>query len=949
MPVQPKSAHDETSSLIRDPRVHGEAGVNPLHEVEKQGQAIWLDYIRRNLLTSGELKRLVEEDGLSGVTSNPTIFEKAITGSTDYDAALRTLLAGPAKLDSRALFEALAIEDIRNALDVLRPVYDRTGGADGFVSLEVSPTLARDTQGTIQEARRLWKAVGRPNLFVKVPATSEGIPAIETLISEGININITLMFSMEHYENVAQAYIRGLQRCATPQRVSSVASFFVSRVDNLADPALEKIGTPEALALRGKIAIANSKKVYQRFREIFHGEAFAALRKKGARVQRVLWASTSTKNPAYPDVLYVEELIGPETVNTVPPATLDAFRDHGKVRGATISEGLDVALGELDRLKKVGVDLDAITEKLQVDGVASFAASFEQLMAALDTKRATLLAAQVDVEGQSLGKIQGAVEKRLDAWCKDNFCKRMWAKDPTLWSSKPVPEITDRLGWLHLPEAMHADIPNLVAFREQIKKEGFMHAVLLGMGGSSLAPEVFQRTFGNAKGYPELRVLDSTHPSAVRAMEKSVDLAHTLFIVSSKSGTTTEMLSFFYYFWKQVSALNKAPGKQFIAITDPGTPLEKLAHDRGFRQVFSATPDVGGRYSALTQFGLVPAAIVGVDLNQLLGRAWTMAEACAFCVPNSKNPGLELGAILAEAALAGRDKVTFLASPGLAAFPPWAEQLIAESTGKDDKGIVPVAGEAPGVPGVYGADRLFVYLQLRTDADGTLEKQITALESAGHPIVRLRLAETADIGQEFFRWEFGVAAAGAVLGIQPFNQPDVQLAKDLARKAMKQANAAGGSAAAGNQGRQPVSAANESELRHSLEAWLSTAHPGDYIGLDAYLAPAPEITAALERIRVMLRDRTKLATMLGYGPRFLHSTGQLHKGGPNTGLFLQILDEPAEDLAVPETDYTFATLIRAQAQGDFSALEQRGRRTLRVQLGRDAAGGLKRIAEVLRG
>ncbi len=923
--------------------------MNPLHDIEKQGQGIWLDYIRRNLLTSGELKRLVEEDGLSGVTSNPTIFEKAIAGSTDYDAALRDLLAKNAQLDSSALFWAVAVEDIRNATDVLRPVYDRTAGADGFVSLEVSSLLARDTQNSITEARRLWKLVGRPNLMIKIPSTPEGIPAIETLLSEGINVNITLMFSMHHYEQVAQAYIRGLSRCAAPEKVASVASFFVSRVDNLVDPQLEKIGKPEALALRGKIAIANSKNVYKRFQEIFDGDSFAALRKKGARVQRVLWASTSTKNPKYSDVLYVAELIGPYTVNTIPPATLDAFRDHGKVRGNTILEKVGEALAQLDQLKKLGIDLLAIGEQLQVEGVASFSKSFDDLMGALDNKRSALLSSQADVESHSLGSIDAAVEKRLAAWCKEDYCKRMWAKDPTLWSAKPVPEITDRLGWLHLPETMHAHVQDLTQFREQIKKEGFTHAVLLGMGGSSLAPKVFQETFGNAKGYPQLIVLDSTHPAAVKAVEKSIDLAHTLFIVSSKSGTTTEMLSFFYYFWKKVTALNKTPGTQFVAITDPGTPLEKLGHDRSFRHVFSATPDVGGRYSALTHFGLVPAAVIGVDLNRLLDRAWTMEETCAFSVPDKQNPGLQLGAVLGEAVLAGRDKVTFLASKSLAAFPTWLEQLIAESTGKDDKGIVPVADEAPGAPGVYGSDRLFVHLQMKSDAEGQVQNQVAALEAAGHPIVRISLSETVDIGQEFFRWEVGIAAAGSVIGIQPFNQPDVQLAKDLARQAMKKAGAEGGAAPASSQGRQPVPAANANELKHSIDAWLSTAHPGDYIGLDAYLAPTAETSTALETIRTSLRDRTKLATMLGYGPRFLHSTGQLHKGGPNTGLFLQILDEPAEDLPVPETDYTFASLIRAQAQGDFGALEQRGRRTLRVQLGKDVAGGLRQIAEVLRG
>jgi len=921
------------------------ASGNPLRILEAQGQAVWLDYIRRNLLTSGGLKRLVEEDGLSGVTSNPTIFEKAIAGSTDYDAGLRDSLSREAEQSSAVLFEGLAVDDIRAAADILRPVYDRTQGADGFVSLEVSPTLAHDTQGTQSEARRLWKKVDRPNLMIKVPATAEGIPAIEALIAEGINVNITLMFSLAHYEKVAQAYLSGIARCARPERVASVASFFVSRVDSVVDALLDANGSAGALALRGKAGIANSRAVYKRFREIFEGDAFAPLRAKGARIQRVLWASTSTKNPAYRDVMYIEELIGPDTVNTVPPATIDAFRNHGQVRGNTIAEGVPAALADLAALKTFGVSLDAVTEKLQADGVSSFSTSFETLLAAIDTKRRAILRGELDAGSQTLPGIEDAVKQRLASWQAAEFSRRLWAKDFTLWSPKLVPEITDRLGWLHLPETMHEQVDALVAFREEIKRDGFTHAVLLGMGGSSLAPEVFQKTFGSAPGCPVLRVLDSTHPAAVKDVESKVDLAHTLFFLSSKSGTTTEMLSFFYYFWQRVSGLSKTPGRQFAAITDPGTPLEKLAKERGFRKTFSATPDVGGRYSALTHFGLVPAGVIGVDLHRLLDRAWTMEEACASCVPAADDPGLVLGAILGEAALAGRDKVTFFASPSLRSFPTWLEQLIAESTGKDGKGIVPVANEASGKLESYGRDRVFVQIQLGSEGAGNDEELLRALEAAGHPIVRIHLQGLADIGQEFFRWEIAIAAAGAVIGIQPFNQPDVQLAKDLARQAMKSPAAAGSGSAAS----KPVDAGDEQGLRKALEGWLSGARPGDYIGIDAYIAPVAETAEALARLRATLGSRTRLATMFGYGPRFLHSTGQLHKGGPNTGLFLQLMDEPSEDVAVPETDYTFGKLIQAQALGDFTALEQRGRRVLRVQLGRDARRGLENVLRVLNG
>jgi transaldolase / glucose-6-phosphate isomerase len=937
-------ASKPTPEAAQTPQAGTATKVNPLRLAEAQGQAVWLDYIRRSILSGGDLKRLVDEDGLSGVTSNPTIFEKAIAGSTDYDEQLKSLLAADAGLNDAALFDAIAIKDIQSATDILRPVYDRTNGADGFISLEVSPTLAHDTAGTIREAQRLWKAVDRPNVMIKVPATPEGIPAIEELLAAGVNVNITLMFSMAHYEAVANAYIRGLLRAANPARIASVASFFVSRVDNLIDPALQKLGTPEALALQGKIGIANSRVVYQRFLQIFGGADFAPLKAKGARVQRVLWASTSTKNPKYPDTLYVAELIGKDTVDTIPPATMDAFRDHGVVRGATILDSPDVAAAQLASLKKVGVDLDAITEQLQREGVESFAKSFVDLMGALSKKRAEVLGGRVDAESQALGSLGAAVNQRLNAWTKAEFGRRMWAKDPTLWAEKSTPEITDRLGWLTLPEVMRAQVPDLTKFREQIKSEGYTHAVLLGMGGSSLAPDVFQNTFGNRAGYPKLHVLDSTHPAAIKAVEAAVDLHHTLFIVSSKSGTTTEMNSFFYYFWQKLSAFDKSPGKNFVAVTDPGTPLQKMGEQRGFRRVFQATPDVGGRYSALTHFGLVPAAVIGVDLQRLLGRAWTMQEACAASVPETKSPGITLGAILGEAALAGRDKTTIFASASLRHFPVWLGQLIAESTGKEGKGIVPIADEEPPADAAkYGSDRLFVLLSLAGEKDDAHNAVLSKLEAAGHPIVRISLSEIADIGQEFYRWEVAIAAAGAAIGIHPFNQPDVQLAKDLARQAMKK-----GAVAASSDAAPAVDASNSGALRAAIQPWLNSAKPGDYFGIDAYLAPTDATSASLQRIRIALRNRAGAATMLGYGPSFLHSTGQLHKGGPNSGLFLQILDTPADDVAVPETDYTFGELIKAQALGDYTALEQRKRRVVRVQLGRDVAKGLANLEEALR-
>jgi len=538
----------------------------------------------------------------------------------------------------------------------------------------------------------------------------------------------------------------------------------------------------------------------------------------------------------------------------------------------------------------------------------------------------------------SLGGVESAVEKRLARWTSESFARRMWAKDYTLWAQKPD-EITNRLGWLTLPEVMRKHTEELEQFVEEVRGDGISHVVLLGMGGSSLAPDVFQSTFGNSRGYPELKVLDSTHPAAVRAVERSVDLSHTLFVVSSKSGTTIEPLSFMRYFWTQLAKIKKEVGRHFVAISDPGTPLGKLGRERGFQHVFEAVPDVGGRYSALTHFGLVPAALIGVDVKRLLDFTSRMAAACAPGAAEKDNPGLALGAALGELALAGRNKVTFITSPSLGALPIWFEQLIAESTGKNDKGIVPVAGERLASPEAYGQDRVFVYLRAAQDTAPEQQALLSKLEAAGHPVIRIEAGEILDLGQEFFRWEVATAAAGAVMGIHPFNQPDVELAKDLARQAMSAKTKTDDAAV-------PVPADSD-RLPKAVSGWLASAKPGDYFSLQAYLAPTEAMTERLTNLQQKLRDRTRLAATAGYGPRFLHSTGQLHKGGPNTGLFVQFVDAHPEPLAVPETDYTFSGLIEAQALGDYQALKQRGRRILRVHLGKTPAAGLDRFNAAL--
>ncbi|MFZ0892386.1 MAG: bifunctional transaldolase/phosoglucose isomerase [Thermoplasmata archaeon] len=910
----------------------------------ERGQSPWLDYIRRSLLTSGELKRMVEQDGITGVTINPTIFEKAIAGSHDYDASLQEILGGEPHLAPAELYERLAVEDVRLAADVLRPVFDRTGGKDGFVSLEVAPGLAHDTAGTISEARRLWGEVNRPNLLIKVPGTKEGVPAIEALLAEGININITLLFSLSQYEAVAQAYLRGLARVHDPAQLASVASVFVSRIDTAVDRSLDASTSPDASALKGKVAIANSRVIYARFQEIFHGTSFAPWLARGARPQRVLWASTSTKDPHFRDTLYVEELIGPETVDTIPPATITAFEDHGVVRGDTLGEGLSEAQELLRRAARAGINLEKITDDLQTEGVALFSDSYALLLRSLATKKETILVGRVDPQSWSLGSSGDRVAARLQSWQGNRVAERFWKRDATLWPAAPPTDVAERMGWLHLPELMQEQVARLENVANQIRSEGFRHVVVLGMGGSSLAPDVLRGLFGHRPGYPELLVLDSTHPDAIASLRRIIDPAHTFFLVSSKSGTTTEPLSFYRYFWEQLRVAGVAPGRGFAAITDPGTPLEKLAREQGFREVFLALPSVGGRYSALTMFGLVPAALIGIDVRALLDRAWTMAEACAPSLPVSENPGLSLGAVLGELGNSGRDKLTFFAAAGFAPFPIWVEQLVAESTGKIDKGIVPVVDEPPISPEQYGSDRLFVEIQVGATPDAALAAHTSRLESAGFPVIRIRVAHSLAVGEEFFRWEVAVASSGMILGIDPYDQPDVELAKELARKAMAQPGGVSGAS-----GVVTVPSADRAALVAAFNRWLASCRPGDYVGIQAYLAPNASTLTTLEALRQGLLERLHVATTFGYGPRFLHSTGQLHKGGPNTGLFLQLVDTPTQDIPVPGENFTFGELIRSQSLGDYQALEQKHRRVLRVDLGADVDGGLQILLGALRG
>jgi transaldolase/glucose-6-phosphate isomerase len=938
---------------------------NPLKTLHDFGQSPWLDYIRRGFLADGSLTTLVQRDGLRGMTSNPSIFEKAMTGD-EYDTQFKELAAGGAR-DTSAIYDAMAVDDIQHAADLLRPVYDATKGEDGFVSLEVSPYLARTTEATLDEARRLWGEVNRPNLMVKVPGTPEGVPAIRTLISEGININVTLLFALDAYQAVAEAYVAGLEkRLAAGQDIShlaSVASFFVSRIDTAIDKKIDArvaANDKDAAALkavRGKVAIANAKLAYAWYQDFIASPRWQTLKAAGARPQRLLWASTGTKDKAYSDILYVEELIGPDTVNTMPPATMDAFRQHGKPR-ASLTEDVEGARHVLAETERLGLDLNAVTTELTADGVRLFATAFDDLLGAVSRKRVELLGSVLSGLKFSLpAELDKAVQDSLEKWRADGAVRRLWAHDASLWTGE---DEAKWLGWLDIVDERLENIQELLDFQGDVKQAGFTDVLLLGMGGSSLGPEVLGRTFGHREGWPKLHVLDSTDPQQIQTFENAVDLAKTLCIVSSKSGGTLEPNILKAYFFDRMSkavGADKA-GRHFVAVTDPGSHMQKVAEGDKFRRIFFGDPTIGGRFSVLSNFGLVPAAAIGVDVREFLLSTQRMVRSCTSAVPPLQNPGVQLGTVLGVAGLHGHDKVTIVASPGIGDLGAWLEQLIAESTGKIGRGLIPIDGEALGPDSVYGKDRVFAYLRLNDAPDAAQDAAIAALEKAGQPVIRASLNGHMEIGQQFFVWEFAIATAGSLLGINAFNQPDVEASKIKTRELTDAFNKSGKlppeSPFASFDGfklfADPANAKalSGNSLTEVLHAHFARIQPGDYAALLAYIERNPAHIKELDTLRLLVRDAKHVAVAAEFGPRFLHSTGQAYKGGPNSGVVLQITGDDAKDLAVPGEHYSFSVVKAAQARGDFDVLAERGRRALRVHIVGDVESGFATLIEAAR-
>ncbi len=924
------------------------------------GQSIWIDSISRTMLDDGTLEQMVLHNSVTGLTSNPTIFEKAIASGSSYDAPIASLVSGGTESPLEIAL-ALFIDDIQRAAAILRPVYDLTRGEDGYVSLEVPPGLAHDTKGTIAMAKELWKRVDRPNLMIKIPATDEGIPAIEACLTDGLNINVTLIFSLAMYEKVLDAYTNALisrHNHNRHLRIHSVASFFVSRVDSLVDAKIDAAieqdpSAKDVLApLKGTAAIANATLAYKLFQsKCVEDEEFQALKSLGAFYQRPLWASTSTKNPAYSDVLYVEGLIAPHTVNTMPANTLEAYADHGTTTNSLINN-VDDAESTIHVLQEHGISMEEVTSQLLHEGLDSFSASFDLLLERIIEKSDS---SQSGVVARFHAALEPAISDGAPTLHDQDIAKRIWKHDPTVWKNDPEHEkiITNRLGWLDVMSTMEAALPRLVALRDELVKDGIRDIVLLGMGGSSLCPEVFRTSFGKQPGYPTLHVIDTTDPDTIQDLLEIIDINATVFIVASKSGSTLETRSHFAFFHALYFDMRvRNIGKHFIAITDPGSPLQALAEENGFRAIFENPATIGGRYSALSFFGIVPLTLMGCDSATLLDRAKEAAHLSNGDVPPRLNPGLLLGTAFAGAYRAKRDKITILCSPRISSFSLWAEQLIAESTGKEGKGLIPIGDEPLGIPEHYSRDRLFVILHHDSDPDDVL-KLGDALGAEGHPVIHIALHDTYDLGAEFFRWEFATAIAGTALGIDPFDEPNVKESKDNTNTVLA------GIKEHGLKDPEGVTTIDDSSCTVSgvsledgtpediLLAFLDHAQEGDYVALQAYVPLRKEEYIALQTLRAVIRDSHRIATTMGFGPRFLHSTGQLHKGGPNTGLYIQIVTNAEHDAIIPGSDYTFDTLKLCQALGDLTSLMSHGRRVIRLHCNDDVSRVLRNLAQHL--
>ena len=747
---------------------------DPLAELRKLGQSLWLDSLRRAMFSSGELQRYLDVDGIAGVTTNPWLFEKVVSGSHDYDEDLRRLASQHASAED--IYRLVMIQDAQQACDLFRPRYDRTQGREGWVSIDTPPRPVHDTAALLAESRRLWSAVNRPNVMIRMPATFEALPAIRELIREGTNVNVTRCFAVSRYREVADAYLAGLEARLADGRpltgIASVVGFLVNRIDVLVDSLLEKIilrretGAETAKSIRGKVGIATAKVAYRAYQEICRGVRFRRLAALGAVPQRLVWAGTSSRTPGYSDVLYVDSLAGPDTITSVSPEVLLAYRDHGQP-AARLSENLDQSDQVLRSLLQLGIDLDEVMQQLRDEGIDRFFEPFDRLVIAAGEGRVRAADKALGRQTLSLGDDESAVRRRIGALEKLRFATQLWRKQPGLWGDtvRDPEAIRGNLGWLRVAERMEAHVPRLVDFAAEVASDGFQRGIWIGSKAVSLIPSIFKDFPPPGGDGMPLTVLDPGNPASILAIEQEIPLPRTLFVVASKSGTEASLLATLerLYSLLRKEAGAKAGG-QLVTVSDVGTPLAEWSLENGFRRVYRNFSDVGERYSAMSTFGIVAAALMGLDLGELLARALRMQHACASCVPLAENPGMTLGIALGELALQGRNRVILLLPPPLQAFGKWLEDLLALG----DAAILPVLGEVPVRPAEHGENSLFVCLHLKGQAEPALTDSLSDLRRAGRPVITIEIDDPLDLGQECFRWQMAAATAAALLGVNPF-------------------------------------------------------------------------------------------------------------------------------------------------------------------------------------
>lgn len=926
----------------------------PLHDLERHGQVVWLSYLRRNLLVDRNFRRLIEEYAVSGVSFDAGLFAHAISGSQEYRAAIERLRARG--LSPERILDDLLIEDVCLAAAALREA--RPAELGGWVAVGVPPRHRVSVDAIVSWVALLEEATGSDRVLVKLPASAAGLRAVEGVLAAGHSVYVDQIFGLQQLERTLESHARGLGlRLASGgdfESVRFVAAMHLLRIDVAVDELLrdrrrEAVGDPDMVeSLHGRAAIALGKLAWRRLRE-WDGEARQAeLTAKGARPAWLAWEGTRTLSPARRDVEYLEELIGPRTISVVSRLALGAFRDHGET-GATVGRQHEEAREIVDDLRSVGVDPDVLADDLQEAATATREAGGVRMLAALAPDatpgpRMTIEPGELDARVEDL-------EREAD---RLGLARRLWERDPTLWpvGVEDPARIRDRLGWLGLPESMSEEALPVLGSRTG-DGDSPVSVILLGMGGSSLGAEACRLAFGKRR----FVVLDTTVPAGVAAVAARADAAGAIFVVASKSGTTIETRALADYFWERADDEDR--GSRWVAITDPGTPLHELARRRGFQRVWLNPPDVGGRYSVLSYFGLVPMALMGVDIGQVMASATRMAVVSGAEIAAAHNPAIRLGLLLTAALDEGRDKLTLLTSPRLAGLADWIEQLVAESTGKQGRGLVPVSREPLGAPESYGNDRLFVQLCLEDDVEDSAQEEVLRRgQSAGAPVVRIRLADPHELGGEFLRWQLAVATCGALAGFDPFDEPDVSGAKVRTRELLAARDTT-------LEHPDPPLAENKlislhgdgerlgvpdriTEPAEVLRACLRGLEPPEYLAIQAFLSPEEETWHALQGLRALIRDRTGMAATAAWGPRFLHSTGQLHKGGGDRGVFLQLTSAVSGDLAIPGHDYSFGTLARAQALGDYRTLRDAGRRVLQVHFGGSTEAGLATLLDEVR-